>query len=711
MADNIVGQAKVKLGLEAEQFKKGIKESGKELNAFAGIAKKAFAGLAVGFSAKAIVSGINQSVEAFRQQEIAVKSLNQALMNSGTYTYEYSQQIQNLASEIQSFSNYGDEAVIKATGLGQAMAGNVKFTNEAIKSVVDFAAAMDMDLDSAFRLVGKSIGSDTNALARYGIQLDKNMTKEQKMAVITEKLGSSFGGTAREMANSSIQMKNALSDLSEAVGHLFNPAVESGQKWVIRWAQSVTEFIDQIRIAKSEINNLNLVELQTRLRQVWVELDKLNASQDYMFRNFQGERWIEKYNEAMQTQIQIYKQLNILTKKEGDKAKASSTKLGLSNIGKETNRATDDYKKFVDNFKEATNEYQATLKARDYVQKTLGISSTAEDYTGAINAYKEYFKQIIAISQSGASNKASLLKMNEEKLQQDLQMIVLSKTEETEKKQWELIKGYQQEMMNIEIDARAKEEAGGFLGSFGAGYQERLNILKWYYQEYEKLSDIHFTDEQAKLDAYNQLTLIKERKMKDLETEIWEQRGHEIVSIFENTFSQMLTNYGDFSDNMKQLALNLIQYLLKEELAYALKSIEYEKMRALAIQAIRGIGSFFGGLFGGGGMAMAGAMAHSGHYFVPTAKYHSGGMAADQTEHFALIKNNERVLSPAETTAYNNNEQQGGTNYIVYAPVVKAMDSKDVANWFNENKNQVINIVSQGIKNNTQGLRTQVQGV
>lgn len=707
MADNIVGQAKVKLGLDAEQFKKGIKDSGKELNAFAGITKKAFGALAVGFSAKAIINGINQSVEAFRQQEIAVKSLNQALMNSGTYTYEYSQSIQTLASDIQKFSNYGDEAIIKAVGLGQAMAGNVKFTNEAIQSVVDFASAMDMDLDSAFRLVGKSIGSNTNALARYGIQLDKNMTKEQKMAEITKRLGSSFGGSAKEMANASIQLKNALGDLSEAIGSLFNPAVESGQKGIIKWANSITEFINQIRIAKSELKDLGIAELETKLRQVWVQQERIRNSEMQALYGFKAEN-NPKLKELDEQEKAIKKQIETLKALEKEKAKDS--KLNAKNfiidenITKGTNKALEEYQKFVDGYKEATNEYKATLQARDYVQKTLGISTVSEDYEGAITTYKNYFKQILEISQSGASNKSALLKMNEEKLQQDLQTIVLSKTEETEKKQWELIKHYQDEMMSIENDVRARDEAGGFLGSFGAGYQEKLNILKWYYQEYDKITNTHFTDAQSKQDAYNQLSLVKEKKLAEAELDVWYQRGHDIMSIFENTFSQMLTNYGDFSDNMKQLAINLLQYLLKEELSYVLKSIEYEKMRTAVITALRSatsvIGGFFGGLFGS---------AHSGHTFLP--KYHAGGMSADQTEHFALIKNNERVLSPAETTSYNNNEQNGGSNYIVYAPVVRAMDSKDVAQWFNENKNQVISIISQGIKDNTQGLRTQVQGV
>lgn len=707
MADNVVGQAKVKLGLDAEQFKKGLKDSERELNAFGTIAKKAFGAVAIGLTAKQTIKYIGESVEAFRQEQIAINTLNQALMNSGTYTYEYSQSIQKLAQDIQMFSNYGNEATIKAVAMGQAMAGNVKFTNEAIKAVVDFAAAMNMDLDSAFRLVGKSIGSNTNALARYGIELDKGMSKEQKLAVLTEKLGNSFGGTAEKTANASIQLKNALGEVSKAIGAIFNPAVEASQKLIVKWAISLADFINKARILNTEINNLKLDELDTKYEHLKKQRDAyINSLKTEKNLNMRAhtEELLRDVNKDIQA---IEARTNALKEEEKVKAQASkSTKQVTDTQVSGTNKALEEYQKFIDSFKEATNDYEATLKAREYVQKTLGISAISDDYNNALSAYKEYYKQILTITQSGASNKAELLRMNETRLQQELQNIALTKTDETERKQWELIRNYQDEMMKIENDVRARDEAGGFLGSFGTGYQERLNILRWYYQEYDKITNTHFTDTQAKLDAYNQLTLLKDRKMLELQGEIWRERGQEIVGIFENTFSQMLTNYGNFSDNMKQLALNLIQYLLKEELSYMMKSIEYEKIRVATISALRsligGIGGFFGNLFG---------INHSGHLYVPSQKYHSGGMAADQTEHFALIKNNERVLSPAETASYNNNEQQGGSNYIVYAPVVRAMDSKDVANWFNENKNQVISIVSQGIKNNTQGLRTQVQGV
>lgn len=184
-----------------------------------------------------------QATEAFREQERAIASLNTTLANAGVYSEQYSQHIQNLASEIQNYSNYGDEAIIKAQALGQSFIGQTRITEQLTKAVVDFAAATGMDLEQAFTLVGKSIGSSTNALGRYGVELQKGMSDSQKMEAITAQLTSRYEGQARQMANASIQLKNALGDLAEEIGRQLNPALEKGQRLLLKFTQAATNFI------------------------------------------------------------------------------------------------------------------------------------------------------------------------------------------------------------------------------------------------------------------------------------------------------------------------------------------------------------------------------------------------------------------------------------------------------------------------------------
>ena len=209
--------------------------------------------------AQAVLNYTIQATEAFRVQERAALSLNTALANAGVYSEEYFRHIQQLASSIQSYSNYGDEAIIKAQALGQSFIGQTKITDNLTKAVVDFAAATGMDLDQAFTLVGKSIGSSTNALGRYGVELKKGISDSEKMTAIAVQLGNRYEGQAKQMANASTQLKNALGDLSEQLGGVFNPVVEATQKVLINATNALTNWIKKTREAtkQSDINALN----------------------------------------------------------------------------------------------------------------------------------------------------------------------------------------------------------------------------------------------------------------------------------------------------------------------------------------------------------------------------------------------------------------------------------------------------------------------
>lgn len=195
---------------------------------------------------QAITQYIMDATAAFRVQERAVLSLNNTLANAGLYSEQYSQHIQELARTIQGYSNYGDEAVIKAQALGQAYIGQTKITDQLTKATVDFAAATGMDLEQAFTLVGKAIGSPTNALARYGIELNKNMTDSEKMMAIATQLGNRYDGQARQMADATTQLKNSVGDLSEAFGSFFNPAIRKAQNDLAHFVNSCSNAVNAI---------------------------------------------------------------------------------------------------------------------------------------------------------------------------------------------------------------------------------------------------------------------------------------------------------------------------------------------------------------------------------------------------------------------------------------------------------------------------------
>ena len=705
-----VGQVSVGLGLDDKEFNKKIKDAEKSTFKFAGTMKKALGMIGLGLSAKAVLDYVNKSVEAFRVQERAVKQLNQTLYNSGVYSEEYSRHLQNLASDLQKVSNYGDEVTLKAIAQGQALMGNVKITDDLIRATLDYAAATETDLNTAFTLVGKSVGTSTNALRRYGVVLDENMTKEQKAQRITQVFSQRYKGSAKNMADASVQLKNALGDLSEEIGNVFNPMLEATQKALAKVTIRITNMIKALREGARDLQGLSTKGLESQINAMKGMEEQykkaIEHNKKYNLSNKSNEEQLLRYTKA---RLQLEKDLEKMRKEEDDKAKASKKDYvpipdeEKSKKGKtKTDEYLENYQNFVEEFKQATNEYNATLQARKKVE-AMGLTPLSEDYNKYLSALTDYELKVTEIKQANTYHREELLKSAEIQLQQELQKIALEKQDETAKKSWEIQKQILDAQLEIDDTHEAYKSAGGFLASFGAGFEERLRIEKDYLQKRRELWNTEFTSLEEKQEAFNQLEIFKTKQLADIQIDIWRQRGHEVQQIFQDTFSEMLVNYGDFSDNMRQLALNLTNYMIKQALEEAMKLISIEKMKQAAYMATGLIKKAFGGI--------AGLFMHSGGTVLPTSKHHYGGMEVpDQTEHFALLKNNERVLSPSETSAYNQNENNN-PNYIVYAPQVRAMDSKDVADWFNENKNQIIGIISNGIRDNKQGLRTQIQGV
>jgi hypothetical protein len=121
---------------------------------------------------------------------------------------------------------------------------------QIIPGVQDFAQAMGVDLNTAAQLIGKTIGSSTNALSRYGIEVDASASESEKLAQIVEELDSKFGGAAAAAADSAtgalVQYENAVGDLQEAVGGLvanaMQPLVESATQVATNLTEVITGF-------------------------------------------------------------------------------------------------------------------------------------------------------------------------------------------------------------------------------------------------------------------------------------------------------------------------------------------------------------------------------------------------------------------------------------------------------------------------------------
>ena len=179
--------------------------------------------LIVAFGAAIITKAFKALFEATMKQEKAERKLEAQLGKVNTA-------LLNQASSLQKVTEFGDEAVIEVQSLIAAFTKDEEKIKSLTVATLDLAAAKGMDLKAAADLVGKSFGSSTNALVRYGIQVNGAVGSSQRLESLTENIAELFGGQARASADtlsgSIEQMKNAIGDANEAVGVAFAPVIQ-----------------------------------------------------------------------------------------------------------------------------------------------------------------------------------------------------------------------------------------------------------------------------------------------------------------------------------------------------------------------------------------------------------------------------------------------------------------------------------------------------
>lgn len=277
------------------------------------------------------------------------------------------------------------------------------------------------------------------------------------------------------------------------------------------------------------------------------------------------------------------------------------------------------------------------------------------------------------------------------------------KVEAAKKQKDELLaisKSYLQEMSNLESLNTAREDLNGSGGRFQTGYTEKLNILQWYYNERKRITEIANNDMLLAQEQFNQLEELKNQKLLEANLNLWSQYGDSLKSIVGNSFSSLLSGSQDFGNVLLNLMSSIYQQLIKIAINSAMKEIEIEQVKTTIILALRA-------LTGGVGNIVSGV----GGLIGKLPKFHSGGLSTQ--EQLAVIKKDERVLSPSESASYSNNEDGVGSNGVnnIMMFNIKAWDGKDVIQTLKSNSQTINQIVNSGIKNNQQGLRSTVQNL
>lgn len=259
----------------------------------------------------------------------------------------------------------------------------------------------------------------------------------------------------------------------------------------------------------------------------------------------------------------------------------------------------------------------------------------------------------------------------------------------------------------LEKMKKEKEALTTSLKDYEDIYEKKLAIDKWYNEEYKKIQSKK-TDQLEKTTLFKDLDELYTKRLEETNAEIWQERGAKIGDIFGNELTDVLTEFGNFDGNMRNMIKNLYNYLIEESSKALLQQVFGIKQMKSILNALD-TGSQKSGFIGAAGDIIKGIGKSFGIF-------HSGGIVPvganaelpGTDEQLALLKGGERILSPSENTSYNSSGS-GSTPIVFNNFNVKAWDSKDVQKYLLENKSLINKITFDGIKSNDSDLRFMVR--
>jgi len=274
MAD-INEELRVLVTAEVDKAIKNLKSVDKQTDATEKMFKQLGGAIGAAFSIKAIVDFSSQSIKLYNEQKRAVEVLNSVLESTGATAWTSSTKLQEMASNLQKVTNYGNETILS---MQQVLLGfrNIKGDNfeEATKAILDMATVMKMDLSSAAQSIGKALDDPIHgmdSLKKQGF----NFTEAQKKViqsfldvgdaasaqkVILDELNGTFGGAAEAAADSATQIKNAFGDMQEGIGEFFSGFItDNGANQIVKifnfFGEAFGSFWENVSFLRNEVNN------------------------------------------------------------------------------------------------------------------------------------------------------------------------------------------------------------------------------------------------------------------------------------------------------------------------------------------------------------------------------------------------------------------------------------------------------------------------
>lgn len=259
---------------------RNVKKARKEFNLLGGTLSVVRSKLLVyAFALSLLNRTVGATIRSAMAQEDAEKKLEVQL----GYT---SESLKKYASDLQKVTRFGDEETLAVMGQISAFTKNEKQIKLLTKATLDLSEGMGIGLNEAGMLVGKTFGSTTNSLSRYGISVSGAVGSQRRLEKLTKSVSDKYGGLSENIDTTSKavqQMKNALGDASEEIGEAFLPLTRDLSVALTKFThETFIPFINSVKLVdfKETVKNFNkngqvIIDFFTRTFAIITKLAKV----------------------------------------------------------------------------------------------------------------------------------------------------------------------------------------------------------------------------------------------------------------------------------------------------------------------------------------------------------------------------------------------------------------------------------------------------
>ena len=225
-----VGNMGAQASAASRQVKTGWEGMAAGVSGGMGSITAGLAGIAASFVSIYAAFGLAKSAFAFikegmgiaGQEEIQYTKLKSVLNQYGYAYQEVGQKLYEYAHQLQYTTGIEDSATLSAMSILAAFGATPEVMKRATTAAANLAIVMNMDLESAVRLVAKAMVGKTTALERMGVAIDKAKLKTEGFAAIEEALSVFQGQAAAQSMTYEGQLKRLglqYDEVKESIGY------------------------------------------------------------------------------------------------------------------------------------------------------------------------------------------------------------------------------------------------------------------------------------------------------------------------------------------------------------------------------------------------------------------------------------------------------------------------------------------------------------